>query len=46
MVSKKLEDTKKIMAALIGMKPKPHDELTRKTKAKKAKSLKRKKKAA
>lgn len=44
-ISKKLDGTKKLMAALVGMKPKPHEELVAKAKTKKAKSPKRKKKA-
>lgn len=40
--SSKMEGTKKLMAALVGMKPKPHDALVAKSKKKTAKSKKKK----
>ena len=40
-----LVGTKSLMGALVRMKPKPHEKLVGKAKAKKAKSPKRKKKA-
>jgi hypothetical protein len=44
--SKKIEDTKRLMGALVRQKPKPHDEMRVKPKAKKSKSPARKRASA